>query len=160
MNNLAKTIKQVTGLSIGDFCAKELNTDYKAFNWRVKNNRLYPDEIFYMIWRTRKSVQELFGKSWHELVIDNSAGPVVKEVKDIIGKMTDQESKELEHLLGLENYQMRAEERVSPTPPAERKPLEAPKEPVTQAPDPEPPPEEPHDALAVNPLSKFFKNTY
>lgn len=111
MHSLVKSIKAATGLSLGEFCEKELKSDYKAFNWRMKKNRLYPDEILYMIWRTRKTVQELFGKQWHELVLDNSSGPVVKEVKDIMRKMSAAENRELERLVGLESYKAKPIEK-------------------------------------------------
>lgn len=115
--SLVKHIKQATGLSMGQFCERELNTDYKAFHYRLKNSRLHADEIFYMVWRTKKTVQELFGKGWHELILDNSNGPIVDKVKDIIAVMSPEEAQELDRLMGLDkNRAMRVAEILTDHP--------------------------------------------
>lgn len=170
MVSLVKHIKDATGLSMGEFCQKELHTDYKAWNWRLKKSRLYPDEILYIIWRTRKTVKELFGKDWHEMTIDNSNGPVVSEVKDIMSKMSKAEHRELERLMGLEQYKARAGERSSKKLPkkaqevADRlsgKPEEITKQPLTpdEATPPKGEPQAP-ETSDKDRLKDIFKNTY
>lgn len=172
MHGLVKYIKSATGLSMGEFCEKELHTDYKAFNWRLKKSRLYPDEILYMIWRTRKTVQELFGKDWNELIIDNSSGPVVTEVKDIMKKMSKAEHRELERLIGVEKYKAKAGERNPKKLPkkaqevADRlsgKPKAHRTRPLTPVElEPEIPKDEPQapDTPDKDRLKDIFKNTY
>lgn len=160
VHNLVKYIKAATGMSMGEFCEKELKSDYKAFNWRQKNNSLYPDEIVYMLWRTKRTVQELFGKDWHELIIDNSSGPVVNEVKEIMGKMTKAEHRELERLMGLEQYKARAKERNSKR---VKQDTDVTKHPIT--PDqatPAPPKDEPQapETKKEDPFKDIFKDTY
>lgn len=159
VHSFVKYIKQATGLSMGEFCEKELKTDYKAFNWRLKNNRLYPDEIVYMLWRTKRTVQELFGKDWHELIIDNSNGPVVNEVKEIMGKMTKAETRELERLMGLEPYKAKGKERVK-QPEIKNKIAKHPLPPKNAT--PEPPPSEPEapDTPDEDRLKNLFRDTY
>lgn len=170
VHNLVKYIKAASGLSMGEFCEKELKTDYKAFNWRLKKSRLYPDEIIYMLWRTKRTVQELFGKDWHELIIDNSSGPVVAEVKQIMGNMSKAETRELERLIGLEPYKAKAKERNAKTLPKKAQEVadrlkgdKAKQHPVTpEEVTPEPPKPEPQapETPEEDPFKKIFKDTY
>lgn len=165
VHSLVKYIKEATGLSMGEFCEKELKSDYKAFNWRLKNNSLYPDEIVYMLWRTKRTVQELFGKDWHQLILDNSSGPVVAEVKEIMEKMTKAETRELERLMGVEQYKARAKERHTRKPTKSDTDVTKHPLPLDQA-TPKPPKDEPQapetkpEDPPLNNLKDIFKDTY
>lgn len=117
MNPLAKVIKEETGKSIASFCETELQTQYKAFFARVRNERLYPAEIFYIVHRTKKPIQEIFGKPWHELLISGQGGELVEKVRGIIDGMTAQEEEEMSVLLGFDRYRAKAAEREA-IPPA------------------------------------------
>jgi hypothetical protein len=99
MNNVAKAIKK-TGLSVREFCEKELNVKYKAFVARVNQNRLYPAEIFYIVWRTKTSVQEMFGMSFNELMITTQGGEIVDKVRDILKNMSEPEMSQMLELMG------------------------------------------------------------
>lgn len=129
MNKLARSIKKATGLKISEFCQQELHVDYKAFIARLKKNRLYPAEIFYIVWRTKLSIRELFDKDWHELlIIDQGGGQVVDKMKEILGSMGEQERHQLASLCGIppmdpEKIQAERDNRDLPPPDLRSYPL-------------------------------------
>lgn len=101
MNNVSKIIKQQTGSGIREFCDKELKTQYKAFVERVKQYKLYPAEIIYIVYRTKKPVQEVFGKTWQELfILSQGGGEIVNKVKKLLEEMNEKEKAEMNALLG------------------------------------------------------------
>lgn len=106
MNSIAKVIKKTTGLKIGEFCEQELFTEYKAFLKRVNESRLHPAEIFYIVYRTKKSIMELFGKQWNEIFIPAKNDELTKKVQDIFTKMPKSEKKEMESLLGFNDVRI------------------------------------------------------
>lgn len=166
MNIITKAIKASTGLPISEFCEKELKVDYKAFSWRLKNMRLYPDEIFYLVYRTKKSVKELFGKTWAEMILDNSGGPMVTTVQDIIGKMSKEELLDITNLLGYGRGdapapQEKLPEMKIPTKRAKKEPIQ--KKPETTDGMPVRPPQAAETEPESDPkdaLKKIFKNSY
>ena len=101
MNNVSKIIKQQTGSGIREFCDNELKTQYKAFVERVKQYKLYPAEIIYIVYRTKKPVQEVFGKTWQELfILSQGGGEIVSKVKKLLEDMSEKEKAEMNALLG------------------------------------------------------------
>lgn len=146
MNSIQKAIKETTGLKISEFCEKEMDTQYKAFFARMRNGKLYPAEIFYIVYKTKKSVQELFGKNWHELLISGQGGTVADKVRGLIETMDEKEKEEMSALLGFGAYIEKAKERE------EVKEIDVKNE-ITKHPD-EAQPEPPKD------LSSFFIKTY
>ncbi len=102
MNKLAKLIKAKTGLKFKDFCEKELATEYKTFAARVNNGKLYPSEIFFLVYRTRLSIRELFDKDWQELLIfSQGGGEMTERVRNILSTMTKDEESEIGRLMGM-----------------------------------------------------------
>jgi hypothetical protein len=99
LNIIVKSIKKTTGLSINEFCEKELFTEYKAFAKRMKDGRFHPAEIFYIVYRTKKSSMELFGKPWHELFITAKESELDQRVKKILDKMSPSEKEKMDVLL-------------------------------------------------------------
>lgn len=83
MKTLTKEIKRVTGLGIYEFCQRELRTDYKAFQVRLKKNRLYPAEILYILDRLQQPAVKLFGATFEEMIIDSAPCEMNKVVKRI-----------------------------------------------------------------------------
>lgn len=83
MKTLTKEIKRVTGLGIYEFCERELCTDYKAFQIRLKKNRLYPAEILYILDRLQQPAVKLFGANFEDLMVDSAPCPMNKVVKRI-----------------------------------------------------------------------------
>jgi hypothetical protein len=122
MNNLVKIIKEETGLSIGDFCEKELKSKYTAFSFRMKNAKLYPAEVFYIVYRTRKPIEELFGASWKELLISSQGGEIAEIVRELIRGMNEVEKQEVLNLMGW------AQPQLSVPAPEEKKEEQAPEE--------------------------------
>jgi hypothetical protein len=101
MNNFVKIIKEKTGLSITEFCENELSSGYPAFAHRVKKGRLTPAEIFYIVYRTKTSVNELFGSDLPELLVNGSEGGFPEKVKNIIKTLSENEQRSFASLIGL-----------------------------------------------------------
>jgi hypothetical protein len=139
MSRLSKAIKSATGLTLADFCEKELNTKYNAFAMRLMGNKLYAAEVFYIVYRTGKTCEYLFNKSWQELLI-NKVGNVSETVVDHLRALTPQQQAHVQGLLGIPGATI-------PSPPAEIT--------ITPTPAHEPPAEEPED-----PFKGLFVNTY
>jgi hypothetical protein len=144
MNNLVKLIKESTGLSISKFCDQELETKYVSFNLRMAQARLYPSEIFYIVYRTKKPIQELFGQSWQELLINTQGGAIAEKVREIIKTMTEEEKNQISELMG-----------IAPT-----NQLPAKKKEVEEEPAPEPEQKKEEEKSNENPLDKLFIPTY
>lgn len=102
MQNFVKVIKEKTGLSIVEFCEKELNSRYASFAVRVKKGRLTPAEIFYIAYRTNTSVHELFGAEIHDLLINGEEGDFAEKVKSILRDLSDSEQRSFAKLIGLQ----------------------------------------------------------
>lgn len=102
MQNFVKVIKEKTGLSIGEFCEKELHSRYTSFSVRVKKGRLTPAEIFYIAYRTNTSVHDLFGAEIHELLVNGEEGDFAEKVRGIIRDLSDSEQRAFANLIGLQ----------------------------------------------------------
>lgn len=140
MKSFARLVKAVTGMSIREFCEKELSVEYASFMWRLKKGRLYPGEVFYIVYKLKTPVKEVFGKSWQELIFTNHSGPLVDKVEKIINKMSADELNEITELIGM--HTPKKKDETSSTEPTEEKPNE------------DPPSSE------ENALSKIFKKLY
>lgn len=100
MKTVTRAIRAATNKSIREFCETELNTQYMAFIGRLRRGRPHPAEIFYISWRTRRNVAELFGQGMESVLTTSQLGGVVDKVRDIIMKMSEAEKAEMAILLG------------------------------------------------------------
>lgn len=150
MHPLIKTIKQTTGTTIYEFCEKELKTEYKAFIARLNKGKLYPSEIFYIVHRTKKSLTEIFGKDWKELVIVNQGGDNIAGVQKIIDNLTPKQEREMIVLLGFDKNSEKEPDRHKKK--VEEVPEQVKKYPLT--------PKEATEEKPKDKLSSIFVNIY
>lgn len=93
-------IKNALGIPMDEFCEKELKTSYQAFHYRLKHNRLYPSEVVYIVHKTGKSINELFGKPWYDVLISSPGWNIDEKVRKIIEGMSQKNKRKLEANLG------------------------------------------------------------
>lgn len=93
-------IKASLQMSMQKFCEKELNTSYQSFHYRLKNHRLYPSEVVYIVHRTGRSIEEVFGKSWEDILISSPGQGIDGKVKSILKKMEPEQLDVLKQNLG------------------------------------------------------------
>ncbi len=80
---LVKRIKEITGLTLSEFCDKHLFTNYTAFKYRRKHGCYHPNEVMYMSLVLQESPQVLFGRDFFAMMLDH--GPT--ELKDATVKL-------------------------------------------------------------------------
>lgn len=114
---LVKRIKEVTGLSLKEFCEKHLHTQYDAFKYRKKHKHYHPNEIIYMCLALNDTAQNLFGKDFLALMLDN--GP--EDVKNSTVKLITGNKSQL--LALLMNGKISKTEHRIPTPEKEKPPV-------------------------------------
>lgn len=94
MNTVVQLIKKKTGSSIADFCEEVLSCEYKAFSYRLRNNRLSVSDIKAITSHCSISMEEL-----EELVLENiKPEPEItkQQMDDAATKALFDESKEEE----------------------------------------------------------------
>ena len=69
-----------------EFCKKYLDTDVKAFQYRLRQRRCYPNEIIYISWVLGESVHDLFGEDFTELMRTHGPDHITKKLKDLFNK--------------------------------------------------------------------------
>ncbi len=105
--DLAWFVKEKTGLSMEEFCERELGAEYKTFYVRLKKDRLYPAEVFYILHRLQLPIEKIFeGKSFEDLVIFSRESGVDRYVKKML---RDDEKREAVYLMaGLQKVKSKA----------------------------------------------------
>jgi hypothetical protein len=84
MNVVAKAIREVTGLTLTQFCDKYLDSELQAFRNRLMKNNLYPNEAFLICLVTQKNPLELFGASALDVFFLNGKDTVTKRVRSLL----------------------------------------------------------------------------
>lgn len=121
-NQIAKLVTQETGMSLKEFCEKHLFTNYKAFQYRIRNNRCYPNEIMYLSWHLGASVEELFGVDYLELMQDQGPDELTSALKEMYKNADTQERKRLLTLIGHLIGNVTTADRIPPPEVQEEKP--------------------------------------
>lgn len=103
MSNLKRGIGRViskqTGLKVDDFCRVYLGSDYRAFQARLRRNVLYPSEVMLICWKLNMTCEDIFGKSFQELVLYQGKHPVPDAVREIYDNAEEEERQRLLQLL-------------------------------------------------------------
>lgn len=162
MKNVTRAIRAATNKSIREFCETELNTQYMAFIGRLRRGRPHPAEIFYISWRTKRNVTELFGQGMESVLTTSQLGGVVDKVREIILKMSEAEKAEMAILLGFNTDPALGTRQYLETPQPQLLPVPTRIPPAQQAPVPSLPPVGPPAApiAPARTIDQLFINTY
>lgn len=95
---LSRVIRRVTGLTVPEFCTKYLNTNFKAFQYRVRVQRLAPNEIILLSWVLGEPVEGLFGKQFLSLM-QGQGDPEIE--KRLLKMYRDADDTQKQRLMGL-----------------------------------------------------------
>jgi hypothetical protein len=104
---LSQRIFEVTKLSLAEYCSKYLHCQFKAFAYRVRLNRLYPNEVIFLCLHLNTPCVELFGVPFLDLMVSYGQ-PGMAEVRLQIEGM----EKESPHLLQLLGFPQTHHERA------------------------------------------------
>lgn len=146
---LSKIIRKATGMTLVKYCETVLKTEYRAFNWRLKQKKPYISEVIKICQSTGRTIHELFGLTWADLIVGGNGGVLAAEVADEVNKMTPEQTDNLLRLLG---FYKPAD--LAPAPPAEVIPEEP--APLAQTPSEEVDPDKEREEA----LKKLFIKTY
>lgn len=97
-----RLIKQKTGLSMKDFCEQHLSTEYKSFQWRMREDKLYPAEVAYICWYLGVSCDEAFGRAYSKLVMFQGKAEIPAKAEALWNQADGTERIRLLGLLGLD----------------------------------------------------------
>jgi hypothetical protein len=86
MNFVAKSIRQTTGLTMAEFCAKYLDSEWRTFSVRLRKLKLYPNEVLLICLLTGKTTDELFETSAIETFCLRGKDSVNNEIRKFISK--------------------------------------------------------------------------
>lgn len=99
VSTLSSRIRHGLNLTMTEFCEKHLQTDYRTFQYRMRRGSFIPAEVVYICWILNDSCENLFGKSFADLVLLKRApgdtGPY------IIKRLNEATPEERSHLMGL-----------------------------------------------------------
>jgi hypothetical protein len=85
MNDLTRSIRESTGLSIKEFCDLYLESDFRTFAHRRRSNTMHPNEALLICLITGKNPGELFGYSTLDLFFTKGKSEKVsKKIKEIL----------------------------------------------------------------------------
>lgn len=88
MKLLTKRIKE-KGLTLHEFCKNHLKTEYRTFQYRMKTNHYYPAEVVYICMFINDSCENIFGRSFQDLVMLSGPHEIRELAIDIINLMPD-----------------------------------------------------------------------
>lgn len=80
---LSKRIREY-GLTMQDFCETHLKTDYRTFQHRMRTERYYPSEVIYICMLLGDRCENIFGKSFEDLVILQGTEHVATATNELI----------------------------------------------------------------------------
>lgn len=83
MKLLSKKIREF-GLSMQEFCENNLKTDYRTFQHRMRTERYYPAEVIYICMLLKDRCENIFGKSFDELVLMKGTPSVQADLRAMI----------------------------------------------------------------------------
>jgi hypothetical protein len=84
MKLLTKRINQ-SGLTMQEFCKNHLKTDYRTFQYRMKTDHYYPAEVIYICLYLNDRCENIFGKTFEDLVLLTGPEEIVQAAKRLIG---------------------------------------------------------------------------
>lgn len=95
-------IKEITGLTLGEFCEKYLFTQYQAFKYRRKTRNYRPNEVMFMALCLGEPVKNLFGEDFLSMMAAQGAPEVEQEVREMLFAAEPATRKRYYRLLGVE----------------------------------------------------------
>lgn len=84
-----------------EFCKIHLKTDVKAFQYRRRNKRCYPNEVILISWILKESVKDLFGEDFNSLMAEHGDEEITRKIRDMFSGASDKEKKKYMVLLGI-----------------------------------------------------------
>ena len=82
------------------FCEKYLDSNYKAFQYRIRVGRCNPNEIIFISWFLGETVEDLFGKPFTDLMMGQGEEKVSEKAIQLFQRAPEAEQKRLLGLLG------------------------------------------------------------
>lgn len=117
-HQLSMRVRELMGLSMDEFCRKYLNTDIKAFQYRLRNKVCYPNEVIYISWLLGESVADLFGMDFMNLMGEQGPEEITKKINKLFKEATEQQRETYLKFIGSESS-IKSTEKVQaslPTP--------------------------------------------
>lgn len=85
---LVKKIKDLTGMTLSEFCEKYLFSQYNSFKYRRKHKQYYPNEVIFISWFMGESVEDLFGMDFTELMLHQGNQEVGQGIRKMLLEAT------------------------------------------------------------------------
>lgn len=101
-NNVSLLIKQKLKITLAEFCKIHLKTQYRTFQYRMRKESYYPAEVVYICWLLNDKCENIFGKSFTDLVLlHDGPGETVPYIKEKLAKADQVERMRLMDLIGM-----------------------------------------------------------
>lgn len=105
-HNLSKRVRQILNIGMEEFCKKYLDTEIKAFQYRMRNKSCYPNEIIYISWLLGEGVEDLFGSEFTEMMISDGPDFVTNKIKSMFEQADDKQRQDYMKFIGVHKTEL------------------------------------------------------
>lgn len=138
-HQLSVRIKEITGLGMEKFCKEYLETDIKAFQYRLRHKRCYPNEVIYISWVLGESVPELFGEDFMQLMSVHGSPKITDKLKELFDKADAKQQMMYLKFIGGSVISLKNKKQPATKTENHKENIILTPEPITQLPSPQPP---------------------